>query len=262
MSTILETILAETAQELTRRKRQMPLARLEQALAACDPVRDFEGALHTEGPLPTVIAEVKRASPSKGLLREDFHPVEIATAYEAGGAAAISILTNEPHFQGRLEYVPFIRRFVGLPLLRKEFIIDPYQVIESRVVGADAVLLIAAALDDRRLEECFGAAGAVGLHALVEVHTAEELDRAIWLGASLIGINNRDLTTFEVDLGVTFDLIKHIPEGKTVVSESGIATREDLLRLRKAGVDAVLIGESLMRAGDIRAKLAELINQG
>lgn len=259
MSTILEGILEETALELDRRMGQLPLSRLERALASCDPVRDFPAALRGEGPVPRVIAEVKRASPSKGVIREEFHPVEIASDFEEGGAAAISVLTNERHFQGRLEYVSIIRRFVTLPLLRKEFIIHPYQVTESRVAGADAVLLIAAALDDGRLKECFGAAQVLGLHVLVEVHTAEELDRAVSLGAALIGINNRDLRTFEVDLETTFELVKRVPEGKIVVSESGIDSRDDLLRLREAGVDAVLIGESLMRAWDIKAKVAELI---
>ncbi len=262
MSAILEVILEETAVELDRRMREIPLSSLEGALASSGPVRDFHGALQAEGPVPSVIAEVKRASPSKGLLREEFDPLEIASAFEAGGAAAISVLTNERHFQGRLEYVTTIRRVVKLPILRKEFIIHPYQVTESRVAGADAVLLIAAALDDAGLEECFSAAQALGLHVLMEVHTAEELDRAISLGASIIGINNRDLKSFEVDLGVTFDLINRVPDGKVVVSESGIQSRDDLLRLRKAGVDAVLIGESFMRALDIRAKVAELIGQG
>lgn len=259
MSAILEVILEETAVELDRRMREIPLSSLEGALASSGPVRDFHGALQAEGPVPSVIAEVKRASPSKGLLREEFDPVEIASAFEAGGAAAISVLTNERHFQGRLEYVTTIRRVVKLPILRKEFIIHPYQVTESRVAGADAVLLIASALDDGRLKECFGAAQALGLHALVEVHTAEELDRAVSVGASLIGINNRNLRTFEVDLETTFELVKRVPEGKIVVSESGINSRDDLLRLREAGVDAVLIGESLMRAWDIKAKVAELI---
>ena len=169
MTTILEGILEETALELDRRMGQLPLSRLERALASCDPVRDFPAALRGEGPVPRVIAEVKRASPSKGVIREEFRPVEIASDFEEGGAAAISVLTNERHFQGRLEYVSIIRRFVTLPLLRKEFIIHPYQVTESRVAGADAVLLIAAALDDGRLKECFGAAQTLGLHVLVEV---------------------------------------------------------------------------------------------
>lgn len=262
MRSILEVILEETAVELERRMRAMPLSRLEKALVACEEVRDFKAALKGEGPLPMVIAEVKKASPSKGVLREEFYPVEIASAYEAGGASALSVLTNERHFQGRLEYVSIIRRYVQLPILRKEFIVDPYQVTESRVAGADAVLLIAAVLDDASLEECLGTAESVGLRALVEVHTQRELQRALTLGVDLIGINNRDLKTFNVDLGTTLELIRGVPEGVTVVSESGIRTREDLLRLREAGVDAVLIGEAFMVEKNVREALARLLGSG
>lgn len=261
MSSIIDNILEETALELDRRMRAMPPSRLERALATCEPVRDFAGALKGPGPLPRVIAEVKKASPSKGVLREEFYPVEIASAYEAGGASAVSVLTNERHFQGRLEYLAIIRRYVQLPILRKDFIIDPYQVTESRVAGADAVLLIAAVLDDASLEECLGSARSLGLHALVEVHTADELKRALSLGAGLIGINNRDLKTFKVDLETTFGLMQDVPDGVTVVSESGIQTRDDLVRLREAGVDAVLIGETFMKAEDIRATVAEFASQ-
>lgn len=261
MSSFLDTILEETALELDRRLRAMPPSRLERALSACEPVRDFSGALKGEGPVPRVIAEVKKASPSKGVLREEFYPVEIASAYEAGGAAALSVLTNERHFQGRLEYLAIIRRYVQLPILRKDFIIHPYQVTESRVAGADAVLLIAAVLDDGTLEECLATARSLDLCALVEVHTAGELKRALALGATLVGINNRDLKTFKVDMATTFNLIKDIPKKVTVVSESGIQTREDLIKLREAGVDAVLIGEAFMKAKDIRAKVAEFASK-
>lgn len=257
MGSILDTILEETAFELDRRMRSMPPSRLERALASCEPTRDFTGALKGEGPLPSVIAEVKKASPSKGVLREEFYPVEVASAYEAGGAAAVSVLTNERYFQGRLEYLSIIRRFVGLPLLRKDFIIHPYQVTESRVAGADAVLIIASVLDDDILEECLGSARSLGLHPLVEVHTASELKRALGLGAKLIGINNRDLRTFKVDIETTFKLMGQVPEGVVVVSESGIQSKDDLLRLKEAGVHAVLVGETFMTAKDVRAKVQE-----
>jgi indole-3-glycerol phosphate synthase len=257
MSSIIDTIVEETALELDRRIRSMPPSRLERALVSSEPVRDFTQTLKGDGSLPRVIAEVKKASPSKGVIREEFYPVEVASAYEAGGAAAISILTNERHFQGRLEHLSIIRRFVQLPLLRKDFIIHPYQVTESRVAGADAVLLIASVLDDDILEECLGSAQSLGLHSLVEVHTEEELKRALALGAKLVGINNRDLRTFKVDIETTFKLMKLVPEGVVVVSESGIQSKEDLVRLKEADIDAVLVGETFMRAKDIRAKVEE-----
>lgn len=259
MSSFVESILEDTALELERRMQAMPPSRLERALASCEPTRDFAAALKGEGPLPRIIAEVKKASPSKGVLREEFYPLEIASAYEAGGAAAVSVLTNERHFQGRLEYLSIIRRFVQLPLLRKDFILHSYQVTETRVAGADAVLLIASVLEDDLLEECMATADSLGLHALVEVHTEVELKRALDLGATLVGINNRDLKTFRVDVETTFKLMQKVPEGVTVVSESGIQTREDLKKLAEAGVDAVLIGEAFMRAKDIKAAVEELL---
>jgi indole-3-glycerol phosphate synthase len=259
METILDTILEETALELERRMKAMPLGRLEKALASLEPVRDFAGALLAPAPGPRIIAEIKRASPSAGVIREDFYPVEVALAYEAGGAAALSILTNERHFQGKLEHLALIRRFVELPILRKDFIIHPYQVTESRVAGADAVLLIVGILTDSALEECLGTARALGLHALVEVHTEEELERALEMGASIVGINNRDLRSFRVDINTTLELIGKVPDDRIVVSESGISSPEDVRRLGQAGVKAVLIGEAFMRASDIRAKLEEFV---
>lgn len=261
MSSFVDSILEDTALELERRMQAMPPSRLERALASCEPTRDFTAALKGEGPLPRVIAEVKKASPSKGVLREEFYPLEIASAYEAGGAAAVSVLTNERYFQGRLEYLSIIRRYVQLPLLRKDFIVHPYQVTESRVAGADAVLLIALVLEDDLLEECLATADALGLDTLVEVHTEVELKRALDLGAALVGINNRDLKSFRVDVETTFNLVKKVPEGVTVVSESGIQTREDLKKLAEAGVDAVLIGEAFMRAKDVKAAVEELLGQ-
>ncbi len=205
---------------------------------------------------------MKKASPSKGVIREDFDPVGIARVYEGAGAACLSVLTESRYFGGALEYLGAIRRAVGLPLLRKDFIIDEYQVYEARAAGADAILLIAACLERRQIEDFLGIARGLGLDVLVESHTYKELDKALLAGASLVGINNRDLATFSVSLQSTLDLLKDIPDDRTVVSESGIRNREDVLMLQKAGVDAVLVGESLMREKDIGKKVKELLGKG
>jgi indole-3-glycerol phosphate synthase len=202
---------------------------------------------------------VKKASPSKGVIRENFDPVTIARVYEESGAACISVLTEEKFFQGKLEYLDLIRKSAGLPLLRKDFIVDEYQIYEARAAGADAILLIAACLEKEQMKDYLGIAGQLGLDVLVESHTYRELDRSLLAGATLVGINNRDLTTFVVSLRTTLDLLKDIPDDRTVVSESGIKTRDDVIALEKAGVDAILVGESLMREKDIGKKVKELL---
>jgi indole-3-glycerol phosphate synthase len=229
--------------------------------ADAGPARGFGKALSRSGAI-RLIAEVKKASPSKGVIRGDFDPVRIAQAYEQAGASCISVLTEEKFFQGRLEYLAAIRKAAGLPLLRKDFIIDEYQVYEARAAGADAVLLIAACLEKDQMAEYLGIAGQLGLDALVESHTYRELDKTLLAGATLVGINNRDLSTFTVSLDTTLDLLKDIPDDRIVVSESGIKTRDDVVKLEKAGVDAVLVGEGLMREKDIGKKVKELLGKG
>lgn len=207
-----------------------------------------------------LIAEVKRASPSAGVIAEDFDPVAVARAYEAGGAHALSVLTDERFFQGRLEYLADIRREVGLPVLRKDFILDEAQVFEAGCAGADAVLLIVAALERERFIDLLDVAEGCGLDALVEVHTLDELELALDAEARLIGINNRDLTTFEVDLGTTVRLSEEVPDGVTLVSESGIRDAGQTRLLLDCGVDAILVGESLMRAADVASSIRSLLN--
>lgn len=262
--TILDRIIKDKAEEVETRRRQCPLAELRRLGRKLPPGRDFIGALRN-GPgdpqaRPRVIAEVKKASPSQGVIRPDFDAVAIARTYAAHGAAALSVLTDEKYFQGQLAYLAAIRAAVPLPLLRKDFIIDPYQVYESRAAHADAMLLIVAALDDVRLRELLTLAQEIGLTALVEVHTIEEVERILPLQPRLIGINNRDLHTFHTDLDTTLRLLPLIPSDVTVVSESGIRTAADMHRLREKGVHAVLVGESLMRAPDPGVKLRELFH--
>jgi indole-3-glycerol phosphate synthase len=206
-----------------------------------------------------LIAEVKKGSPSKGIIRADFDPVNIAEIYQQGGATCLSVLTDRQYFHGHLRYLGLIREQVGLPLLRKDFIIDPYQLYEARVAGADAVLLIAAALEDGQLAELAGIAAELRLDTLLEVHDAEELDRALALPVDLIGINNRDLKTFRTDLAITERLAGRIPRERLAVAESGIGTRSDIERLQRAGAGAFLVGESLMREDDIAAKMGQLL---
>jgi indole-3-glycerol phosphate synthase len=257
---ILDDIIAHKKEELVETKRKAPLAEVKRSAAEAGPPRGFRSALAGHGEI-RLIAEVKKASPSKGVIREDFHPVCIAGSYEQAGASCISVLTEKRFFQGSLDYLGEIRRAVGLPLLRKDFIIDEYQLFEARTAGADAVLLIAACLDRQQLEDYMGIAGQLGLDVLVESHTYKELDKSLMAGAMLVGINNRDLGTFAVNLRTTIDLLKDIPSGRTVVSESGIDTRDDVLKLQQAGVDVVLVGEGLMREQDIGKKVKELLGK-
>ena len=261
MAGILEKIVRSTRRELDARMASRPEADLERAALGRRARGGFLRALRPaeRGGDIRLIAEIKKASPSKGLIRPDFDPPSIARRYEAAGAAAISVLTDGPFFQGDLEHLRSAAAAVRLPLLRKDFILERYQLLEAREAGASAVLLIAAVLDDGRLGALLKDAEALGLDALTEVHDREELDRAVALGAPAVGINNRDLGTFEVDLETTLRLRPHIPEGCLAVSESGIFTREDVLRLQRAGVDAVLVGESLMRHPDPGAAVRALL---
>jgi len=257
---ILDDIIAYKKEELAATKRSMPFAEVRSKAADAGPCRGFVKAL-TTGDGIKLIAEVKKASPSKGVIREDFDPVKIAGIYEESGASCLSVLTEKKFFQGSLDYLGQIRKSVSLPLLRKDFIIDEYQIHEARAFGADAVLLIAACLEKGQMEEYLGIAAGLALDVLVESHTYKELDKSLLAGAQLVGINNRDLFTFTVSLQTTIDLLKDIPDDRIVVSESGIRTRDDVVMLQKAGVDAILVGESLMREKDIGKKVKELLGK-
>lgn len=258
---ILDTILEHKRIEVAARKADAPIADLASRAKDAPPMRDFAASLQrSANGLPAVIAEVKKASPSKGLIRADFDPEAIARAYESAGAAAVSVLTDERFFQGSLEYLSLVKKTISLPVLRKDFIIDEYQLWEARAAGADAVLLIVAALDAELLRKLMAGADRIGLQCLVEVHDEHELDLALRADARMIGINNRNLQTFEVSLETTTRLLAGVQERTAkMISESGILTRDDLVKLGATGVDAVLIGEALMRERDVEAKLRELI---
>ncbi|MHB8900661.1 MAG: indole-3-glycerol phosphate synthase TrpC [Thermoguttaceae bacterium] len=260
MPTLLDKIVATKREEVARAKVAVPLAELERGLASAPPVRDFFAAL-TRPPAISLIAEVKKASPSKGVIREDFHPVRIAGIYESHGAACLSVLTDEHYFQGRLDYLRWVRGAVGIPVLRKDFVIDPYQVVEARAAGADAVLLIAECLDDDQLRTLHDQIVELGMTPLVELYEPANLPRVLATGARLIGVNNRNLHTFEVDIEHTLRLRDRIPSDRAVVGESGIRTRQDALRLEAAGVKAMLVGETLMREPDIGAAVHRLLGR-
>lgn len=256
---ILDTIIAQKKKELVTDQTQVSLTELEAQVSNLPPTRDFRDAI-TGRDAVKLIAEVKKKSPSKGVIREDFHPVSIAETYVENGAAAISILTDRHFFAGELAYLRAIRDAVDVPLLRKDFTIDPYHIYQARVAGADAVLLIVAALTAAELRTFMGIAASLSLSCLVEVHTREELTVALDVDAQIIGINNRDLRTFHTDIATTFALREAIPADRVVVSESGIYSREDVVRLQEAGVDAMLVGESLMRSPDIGEQVRRLLN--
>jgi len=255
--TILDKIVADKKPELARIKRQVPIWSLREHARARQPL-DFAAALRGEG--LKLIAEVKKASPSKGLLCPDFKPVTLAQTYAHNGAAAISVLTEANYFQGSLDYLEEIRRAVVIPLLRKDFIFDEYQVYEAASYGADAILLITAILEPPRLKELLSLCKELRLNALVEVHNEEELQKALLAGAGIIGINNRNLNTFKVDIDTTRRLRLLIPPEHIVVSESGISTRENIGKMKECGVDAVLVGEALVTAKDIPSKMKELLS--
>lgn len=267
---ILDTIVAHKRKELAAEQAQVPLRKLEEEIMHLPPTRDFGAACKpkftvkscnatADGGAVKLIAEVKKKSPSKGIIRADFDPVSIAETYVENGAAAISVLTDRHFFAGELDYLRAIRDIVDVPLLRKDFTIDPYHIYQARVAGADAILLIVAALKVAALRTFMDVAASLSMACLVEVHTQEELAIALDVDAQIIGINNRDLRTFHTDIATTFRLREAIPADKIVVSESGIHSREDVLRLQEAGVQAMLVGESLMRSPDIGAQVRNLI---
>jgi indole-3-glycerol phosphate synthase len=257
---ILRKILARKAEEIAERAGRTPLAELKKQLAQAPAPRGFLKAIRSRLATgrPAVIAEIKKASPSKGLLRADFRPAEIAQSYERHGATCLSVLTDVDFFQGSDEYLQQARAACALPVLRKDFTMDAYQVYEARVLGADAILLIVAALGDTQLRELAELATELGMDVLVEVHDAAELERALALPTPLIGINNRDLRTFHTSLETTLDLLEKIPAGRVVVTESGIHAPADVARMRARGVNVFLVGEAFMKAGDPGGKLQEL----
>jgi indole-3-glycerol phosphate synthase len=255
--TVLSRIIESRRAEVARRQRIVPEAVLRIAAGKADPPRDFAGALTRDN--INVIAEIKKASPSAGLLRRDFEPAALARGFEQAGAAALSVLTEEENFQGALAHLRDARAAVALPVLRKDFIVDSYQVWEARAANADSFLLIAAALDDAALAGLLALGRELGMEALVEVHTAEELRRALAAGGHMVGVNNRNLHTLEVRTDISFELVDMIPDDRIAVSESGLRSPEDLSKLRSAGFDAFLIGESLMREAEPGTALGRLI---
>lgn len=257
--TILEKIMHSKMHELIGAKSKLPASSLEAVLENAPQVRSFKAALMRKS--PAIIAEIKKASPSAGLIREDFDPLKIAEEYQKAGAAALSVITEVQHFQGGLENLASVRWHVNLPLLRKDFIVDPYQILEARHAGADAILLIAALLDASDLKSLIGEAERHRMDALVEVHSESELRKALDAGANLIGVNNRDLRTFTVSLETSINLARNMPKGVLTISESGIRNAEDIQRLMGAGYQGFLVGEHLMRASSPGAALNELINK-
>ncbi len=258
--TVLDTIVARKREEVVARRGRVSVAELEDAARAAPPPRGFTQALarRVRAGGSAVIAEIKKASPSKGVIREDFDPVDIARRYQAAGATCLSVLTDEDFFQGHDDYLRRARAAVALPALRKDFIVDPYQVLETRALEADCLLLIVAALGRDQLGELNAAARDAGLDVLIEVHDGDELERALALEPALVGINNRDLRTFETRLETTLALLPAVPEGVLVVTESGIHTPDDVQMMRAAGVNTFLVGEAFMRAPDPGAALSAL----
>jgi indole-3-glycerol phosphate synthase len=259
-SSVLDAILARTRERVAAERARRPLHASHPAVSGAPAVRPFAEALVRPGRV-NVIAEHKRRSPSRGAIREDLAPADVARGYEEAGAAAISVLTDEAFFGGRLAHLEEVRRATSLPVLRKDFVVDPWQVWEARAAGADAVLLIAAALTDGELRRLLDVAGEAGLAALVEVHDRPELDRALGAGARVVGVNNRDLKTLAVSLDTALRLAPSIPDDVAAVAESGIRSSADLVRLREAGYDAFLVGERLMAAPDPGAELVRLLEE-
>jgi len=258
LSTILDEILEQKRREVAAARERVSFNVLESLLASSPPVRGFLAALLAAN-RPGLIAEVKKASPSAGLIRPDFDPVTIARQYEVAGATCLSVLTDEHFFQGHLDYLRDIRQIVRIPVMRKEFIIDRYQIAEARVAGADCVLLIAECLDDVQLHDLYGYARSLGMDVLIELYDLENVPRVLATGTKLLGINNRDLRTFVTSLEHTFTVKKLVPDDLLLVSESGIGTHADILRLRSKGIGAVLVGESLMRQSDIGVAVRTLM---
>ena len=259
MSTILDRILEKKRADVAARKATIALSELDARIARQSPPRGFRAALETKAASGyALIAEIKKASPSKGLIRPDFDPPGHARAYEEGGAACLSVLTEEHFFEGADTYLTAAREACSLPVLRKDFMVDAWQIYESRAIGADCVLLIAACLDDAQMKDFEAIATGLGMAVLVEVHDAAEMERALKLRTPLVGVNNRNLRNFEVSIQTTIDLKAAVPADRLLVTESGIATREDVKTLRDAGVDAFLVGESFMRAPEPGEALAKL----
>ncbi|MEE7546548.1 indole-3-glycerol phosphate synthase TrpC [Xanthomonas sp. Kuri4-1] len=260
MSDILNTILARKAEEIAERSARVPLAELVARAADLPPTRGFAAAMQASIDLgdPAVIAEIKKASPSKGVIRADFHPADIAVSYEFGGASCLSVLTDVDFFQGADDYLRQAREACTLPVLRKDFTVDPYQVYEARVLGADCILLIVSALEDGPLAELSGLAMQLGLDVLVEVHDIDELERAVQVPVPLVGINNRNLRTFEVTLETTLAMKDAVPRDRLLVTESGIVVPGDVARMRASGVNAFLVGETFMRAAEPGESLRQL----
>ena len=260
MSDILNQIVAVKREEIAAAQKKMPLAAMRADAESRVLTRDFEGALRRkiDAGKSAVIAEIKKASPSKGVLRADFIPADIAQSYAEAGAACLSVLTDRQFFQGQTDYLKQARASCDLPVLRKDFMVDPYQIYESRAMGADCILLIAACLDDARMAELEAVARSLDMAVLVEVHDRPELDRALKLKTPLLGINNRNLRSFEVSLDTTLGLLKDVPADRLLVTESGILGPEDVKKMRDAGVHAFLVGEAFMRADDPGAALAAL----
>jgi len=261
MSDVLTRINADKRALVAARKAARPLAVLEEEARAADPVRGFTRALRATvaGGGYGLIAEIKKASPSKGLIRADFDPPDLARAYRDGGATCLSVLTDEPYFQGRDDYLVAARAAVDLPVLRKDFMVDPYQIVEARALGADCILIIMASLSDAQAAEIEDAAVAQGLDVLVEVHDRAELDRALLLKTPLLGVNNRNLKTLAVDIATTEDLARNVPADRMLVAESGLYTPADLSRMAAAGARCFLVGESLMRQADVTAATRALL---
>ncbi len=258
MPTILDEIVASKRREVDAKRRRLPLEEVETQAAEAPPARDFRAALTGEGPI-RLIAEVKKASPSAGVIRADFDPIALARTYQAHGAACLSVLTDEPYFQGHLSYLARIRASVVIPLLRKDFVVDEYQVVEARMAGADAVLLIAEILSDKELTSLIARIKHWRMSPLVEFHEEANLPRVLAAGADLVGINNRDLKHFVTDLDLTLRLRDRIPNNVVLVSESGIKSYRDVQRLEAVGVSAILVGESLMRSKDVGLAVEQLL---
>ncbi|MBM7424104.1 indole-3-glycerol phosphate synthase TrpC [Spongiibacter marinus] len=258
--TVLNRIIDRKFEEVAERSARRPIAQLQAEIASASQPRGFVAAMEAKlaAGQSAVIAEIKKASPSKGVIREDFHPAEIARSYEQGGAACLSVLTDADFFQGSEAYLQQAREACSLPVIRKDFIVDPYQVYEARAIAADCILLIAAALDDAQLAQLNALAHELGMDVLIEVHNAEELQRILPLGNRLVGINNRNLHNFETSLDSTFSLLAQIDENRIVVTESGIHSADDVAAMRQHNVDAFLVGEAFMRAAEPGEKLAEL----
>lgn len=256
---VLAKILEHKRGEIAAAKLRRPVEQLQTELACAPPVRDFVAALRAAPDLG-LIAEVKKKSPSVGLIRADFDPIEIARVYQSAGASCLSVLTDEEFFGGRIEYLKGICETASVPLLRKDFIVDRYQVLEARVAGADCVLLIAECLDDCTLRDLYFYASELGMDALIEIYDPENLDRVLKLDPPLVGVNNRDLRSFVVDLDHTLQIVPRVPKSTLLVSESGIKTRADVEKLKAHGVGAILVGETLMRAADIGAAVRDLVH--